>query len=96
MIVSTIQVIVIAFAVGFILGTITGWRLTFNSRLAKIQEQQIKIEKLKEDYSKLTSRLRSYKMGETKEWVEEKVSGAKDGASSMVNNIRSKIWKNKE
>lgn len=84
MVVTAIQAILIAFAVGIIVGGIIGWKFTFNMRLAKIQEQQIIITKLRSENSKLKSEIRAYKFSQTREKVGNAANAAAKGAGSAA------------
>lgn len=69
MVITAIQAILIAFAVGLIVGAVVGWKFTFNMRLARIQEQQVTINKLKEKLAAANAELRTIKYQKTKENV---------------------------
>lgn len=77
--VTVIQSILIAFAVGVIVGCVIGWKMTFNMRLAKIQEQQVLINRLKADRKKMKSELMEIRV----ERAKEKVGSAVDVVSDV-------------
>ena len=107
MVITAIQAILIAFAVGILVGAIIGWKLTFNMRLARIQEQQVTINKLKFDRDKARSELRTLKMEKAKEKVSNVVDGAGRGVvglatgatgavSSAAASLKSRLWGKKD
>ena len=107
MVITAIQAILIAFAVGIIVGGVVGWKLTFNMRLAKIQEQQVVVHKLKDKVAQLKGELRTLKLLKTKEKVNSAMSGvgksavdvtvAAGGAvSSAASSIKSKLFGKKK
>jgi len=67
MIITAIQAILIAFAIGVIVGGFIGWKLTFNMRLVRLQEQQVAINKLKHENAEYRSKIRSYNIQKTKD-----------------------------
>lgn len=107
MVITAIQAILIAFAVGVIVGGVIGWKLTFNMRLAKIQEQQVIINKLKNDNYRMRSEIRNHKIEKTKEKVETAASVAAKGAigaakgagvavSGVADSLKDLLWKKKK
>ncbi len=107
MVITAIQAILIAFAVGVLVGAIIGWKLTFNMRLARIQEQQVMLNKLKFERDKARSELRTLKMEKAKEKVSSVVDGAGRGVvglatgatgavSSAASSLKSRLWGKKD
>lgn len=92
MIVSTIQAILIAAVTGLIVGGVIGWKLTFNLRLAKIQEQQVTINRLREENSKLKAEVRGFKSAQRREKVGNAASAAGETVTTVANNIKSKFF----
>ena len=103
MVITAIQAILISFVMGIVVGGVVGWKFTFNMRLAKIQEQQILINKLKDELSKARHELMLVKIDKTKEKVGVAVDGVSKSAiaagevvSSVASGIRSKIFRKKK
>jgi len=67
MIITAIQAILIAFAIGVIVGGFIGWKLTFNMRLVRLQEQQVTINKLRHENAEYRTKIRNYNIQRTKD-----------------------------
>lgn len=98
MVITAIQAILIAFAVGLIVGGVIGWKLTFNMRMAKIQELQVINNKLRDQNNKLRAKVRSHNLSKTKENVGKKVVAAGDAAvaaggaaATVVSGLRERL-----
>ena len=84
MVVTAIQAILISFVVGIVVGCFIGWKFTFNMRLAKVQEQQVTINKLKDHNDKLRSKIRDYHYQKTKEKAGNAVDAVGKAASATT------------
>lgn len=84
MIITAIQAILIAFVVGLIVGGFIGWKMTFNMRLVKIQEQQVIINKLRDQNGELKSKIRNYNAQRTKDKVSQAASAVSGAVGSTA------------
>ena len=84
MIITAIQAILIAFVVGLIVGGFIGWKMTFNMRLVKIQEQQVTINKLRDQNGELKSKIRNYNTQRTKDKMSQAASAVSGAVGSTA------------
>lgn len=100
---TTIQMFAVVAGISFIIGIILGWKLTFNARNAKIQEQQYNLNNLKDENKRLKAEIRSYKIkarnekiGKATEKATDIVGGAVGGIASGMAGVSKRIFRKRK